>query len=135
MKENKKKENIKFDKKTLLEIIKNCYPDIRKTIQSLQENSIDGKLVNNGIYNPKTYEDVLLYMKSQKFDEIRSTLRSGEIDYVGFYKYLFDNVGEMKSPGDAIILIGEHLHRHNVSYIPEINFMHMYMKMIKNGVI
>ena len=130
-----KNEKIKFDNKTVVEIIKKCYPDIRKTIQTLQENSIDGKLIDNGVYEPKTYEDVFNYMKKQNFDEIRKTLRSGEIDYVGFYKYMFDNAGEFKNPGDAIILIGEHLHKHNVSYIPEINFMHMYMRMLKQGTI
>jgi len=131
-----KAEGVKYDKKVVTSIIKKCYPDIRKTIWSLQENTIDKILGSDMVSSSeaiwKTIFDAVI---SKDLEKLRSTLRSYTIDYEGLYSYLFDNVGEFKSPGDAIIEIGEHLYRNSFVAIKEINFMHMVVSMMKNGVI
>jgi len=128
-----KSEGVKYDKKTVVSIIKKCHPDIRNTIWRLQENTINGVLKSDKVSaSEDTFKSVLGMMKDKDLEGVRKHLKSNAIDYIGLYSYLFDNVGEFDSPGDAIIEIGEHLYRNSNVAIKEINFMCMFMKMLKN---
>lgn len=129
-----KTEKVKTDKKVLLNIVKKCYPDIRKTIWTIQENTIDGELKTDVISaSESVYQDILSFIKKGDIEEIRKTLRSNYINYPDLYKFLFENVGEFSSPGDTVIDIGEHLYRDSMVAIKEINFMSMVMKILKRG--
>ena len=131
-----KSEKVTFNPQTVVSIIRKCHPDIRKIIWSLQENTINGKLIGDKISaSEDTWKAVLSGMLQGDVDGVRKTLKSNYINYTELYAYLFDNVGEFKSPGDAIIEIGEHLYRNEIVAIPEINFMSMFVGMMRNGVI
>lgn len=131
-----KSEGITYNKKMIVDIIKKCYPDIRKTVWTLQENTLKGKLVSTQISSSEgTWKLILNGMVKGDVDTVRKALKSNYVDYNELYKYLFDNIGEFKSPGDAIIEIGEYLYRDGTIAIKEINFMAMFVKMMKNGVI
>lgn len=131
-----KAENISFDNKLLIKIAKKCYPDVRKTIQALQENSIDGKLVDSKIYTAEEiFEQLLELMLAKDLDKIRTILRSNYIDYVSLYEYLFNNVDKFASPGGAILDIGDHIKLDNEVPNKEINFIHMVVNMIYQKVI
>jgi DNA polymerase III delta prime subunit len=126
-----KQENIKFDTKVLVSIIKKCYPDIRKTVSSLQENVINGELKNDRVISSdQIFGEILKMVINQDLENIRKTLRSNYIDYVGLYEFFYENVGEFKSPGGAILKIGDHLRWNREHANKEINFMHMVMQMI-----
>jgi replication factor C small subunit len=131
-----KSEGVEYDRKTVVSIIKKCHPDIRSIIWRLQENTIDGILKSDMISRSEsTFLSVLEMMKKSDIEGVRKFLRSNTIDYIGLYEYLFENVGEFKSPGDAIIEIGEHLYRNDSMAIKEINFVHMFVKMMKGNMI
>lgn len=124
-------------KKTLLkEVIKECYPDIRKMINSLQMSVVDGR-IDNVIYSitEELMSGILAAMTKKDVEGIRKIIRSNVINYTELYKYLFDNAGEFKSPGNAILAIGEAHRWDGMVSIKEINFMHMVFKMISEGVI
>jgi replication factor C small subunit len=131
-----KSEKIKYDRKTVVSLIKKCYPDIRNTLWRLQENTINRVLQSDKVSaSEDAFTAVFALMKDNDLDGIRKFLRSNVVDYVGLYNYLFENAGEFKSPGDAILEIGEHLYRHDRMAIKEINFIHMVVGMMKHGVI
>jgi hypothetical protein len=48
---------------------------------------------------------------------------------------LYENIGEFKSPGDMILLIGKALVDDNIVSIKEINFMKMFIEGIKQKAI
>jgi DNA polymerase III delta prime subunit len=130
------KEKIKYDKKVIVDIIKSKYPDIRQIINCIQLN------VNNGVLDDKNistindvYSNLFDLMKKQDIDEVRKVLKNNPINYGDIYRYLFDNVGEFKSPGDAIIEIGESSYRNDIVAIKEIQFMSMLMRMYKGGIL
>lgn len=131
------KEHIKIkDKRVIVELIKTLYPDIRKTINTLQLNTINGILDSISIDTiNENFTNILTFMKKGDLESIRRVLRSNVINYVDLYSYLFDNVDKFKSPGDAILSIGEYLYRDSLIAIKEINFMTMVVSMMKNGVI
>ena len=129
-------EGIKYKGGNVISIVKKCYPDIRKTIQCIQENCIDGTLETDYISAyEKTYEKIFEAMKAEDYNEIRVLLRSNFIDYVQLFNYLYERAGDFGSPGDAIIEIGDHLVNDNVIAIKEINFMHMVFNMTRRKVI
>jgi replication factor C small subunit len=131
-----KSENVKYERSTVVSIIKKCYPDIRNTIWRLQENTINGILKGDTItHSENVFKNVLGLMLQKDLDGIRKFLRSNVVDYIGLYGYLFENAGEFASPGDAILEIGEHLYRNDRMAIKEINFIHMVVSMMKGGVL
>jgi len=129
-------EGIKFESKVLANLIKKCYPDIRKTIWAMQENSIDGELRDSDIYSPEDiYAQILDCMFDKNYDRIRVLLRSNYINYVALFNFLYENWQKFKKPDETIMLIGEHL-RNDLDYpIKEINFMQMVHTMSKIGAI
>jgi len=138
-----KKEGVKHKDASIIEIVKKCYPDIRQSIISLQENINDGVLAENVIVTTNDDINKLVFdaMLTQDPDNVRKVLRSHPIDYTSLYKYLYtlimDAAGNdvFKKDASAIMLIGEHLHRNVTSGIPEINFLHFYVTLLIKDVI
>ncbi len=132
-----KEENVKVKNKSAIsDVIKKLYPDIRKIINTLQMNTIDGVLDTVKIEEVnEVYSNIFKNMKKGDLDEIRKILRSSAVNYTELYSYLFEQAGEFKSPGDAILLIGEHLYRDGIIAIKEINFLCMIVDMMKRGII
>jgi len=131
------KENIEvMNKKAIVDTIKKLYPDIRSIINTLQYNTINKTIDLIKIEKSnEIYKEILGQMKVNDLEGIRKNLRTFAINYPELYQYMFDNVDQFKSPGDAIIHIGEHLYRDAIVAIKEINFMHMVVYMLKLGVV
>lgn len=128
-------EKVKVDKlETVVDVVKKLYPDIRSIINTLQLNTIDGKITNVKLENTNgVYSTIFSFMKGQDLDGIRKTVRSNTINYTDLYQFLFDNVGDMKSPGDAIIEIADAMYRDSLIAIKEINFVRCILRLIKVG--
>jgi DNA polymerase III gamma/tau subunit len=131
-----KSEKIAFENKLLIKIAKKCYPDVRKTIQALQANSLDGKLTDTKILTAEEiFEKILNLMLERDLEKIRAILRSNYIDYVSLYEYLFQNFKKFASPGGAILEIGNHFRLDNELPNKEIIFIHMVVIMMLQNII
>ena len=131
-----KTEGIRYQGKDVMDIIQKCYPDIRKTINVLQENSIDGELTGSRIFASEVvFEKILSLILKNDLDGVRETIKSNFIEYDDLYSFLYEHAGEFKQPGLAILGIGEHLYRNNQVAIKEINFIHMIVDFIYKKVI
>ena len=121
-------EDIEFDLDTLDTYVKGTYPDLRKCINNLQQNSLDGKL-----HNPETTDSSTDYrvamvdlFKAGKISEARKLVcgqalpeEMGEI-----YRWLYDNIevfGDDTKQEKAIIIIKQGLVDHTLVIDPEIN--------------
>ncbi len=131
-----RQEKVKFEAKTVMEIVKKCYPDIRKTINVLQENTIDGELTGSRVYASEAlFEKIFAHIIEGDIETVREMIKSNYIPYPDLYEYLYERAGEFKQPGGAILSIGEHLYRDQTVAIKEINFMHMIVGMIYDKII
>jgi DNA polymerase III delta prime subunit len=122
-------ENIEFDLDTLDTYVRSVYPDLRKCINLLQQNSFDGKLIDpkqedSGVSDYKL-EMVELFKKG-KITEARKLVcgraRPEEIDEI--YRWLYDNVsifGDEAKQDKAILLIKQGAVDHTFVIDPEIN--------------
>jgi DNA polymerase III delta prime subunit len=108
-------ENIDFDLDDLDTYVRGCYPDLRKCLNQLQQNSVDGKL--NKPQSTGSGEDELLIaatdlFKSGKILEGRqqimqySSLYPSRVEDI--YRWLYDNLdlwGTTHEQKDAAIII------------------------------
>jgi hypothetical protein len=127
---------VQFEGKDVIDIISKGYPDIRRIINVLQENTIDGKLTGSKMDSSEDlYKKILQLMLEQDIEQVREELRSNFIPYENLYEYLYNNAGEFKEPGGAILNIGRFLYQDSTVANREINFMTMCVQMIYEKII
>ena len=142
------KENVTYEELELDTIIRYNFPDIRKTIQYLDQHSINGVLkLDREFFNILNYEKQIIetLKKSNKTNyidlvtDIRQLIANTKIrSFVTLYKYLYKNIDEYL-PKNKIIggIITLHLGIKEDTQIPdkEINLITTLIKLLelKNG--
>jgi len=121
-------ENIEFDLETLDSYVKATYPDLRKTINNVQMNSMDGTLrIIEAADDSTDYRvEMVALFTAGKITEARklvcSQARPEEMEEI--YRWLYDNVeifGEEDKQDKAILIIKQGLVDHTLVMDPEIN--------------
>ena len=122
-------ENVEFDLDTLDTFVKATYPDLRKCINTVQMNSMDGTLhrPEQGDTGETDYKLAMVELfKAGKISEARklvcSQARPEEMDEI--YRWLYDNVaifGDEEKQNKAILIIKQGLVDHTLVMDPEIN--------------
>ena len=130
-------ENIEFDLDTLDNYVKVAYPDLRKCIQLVQQNSTEGNLVapNKGDAGEADWKfDMVALFKAGKITEARKMLcgklRGEEMEEV--YRWLYDNLGifgEEDKQDSAVLIIKQGLVDHTLIVDPEINLSAVLIKL------
>ena len=132
-------ENIDFDLDTLDLYVKVAYPDLRKCIQLVQQNSQEGKLIppNKGDAGEADWKfDMVSLFKAGKISEARKLLcgkiRAEEMQEV--YRWLYDNIeifGTEKNQFQAVLIIKQGCVDHTLSIDPEINLSATLVKLAR----
>jgi DNA polymerase III delta prime subunit len=122
-------ENIEFELDTLDTYVRSVYPDLRKCINLLQQNSFDSKLIDpkqedSGVSDYKL-EMVELFKKG-KITEARKLVcgRARPEEMEDIYRWLYDNVsifGDDTAQDKAILIIKQGAVDHTFVIDPEIN--------------
>ncbi len=135
-------ENIEFDLDTLDSYVKITYPDLRKCIQLLQQNTQEGRLVtpNKGDAGEADWKfDMAELFKAGKILEARKLLcgklRAEEMEEV--FVWLYNNLeifGSEENQHKAILIIKQGLVDHTLIVDPEINLSATLVRLSKlNG--
>ena len=135
------KEGIEYEEQDVKDLVKVCYPDIRKTIHTLQKFSITGKLVmekSEILSDSYKSELISLIKKNKPFNDIRQLIiNSSYIDYNLAFKMIFDSVDEYCNNEDnkskMLLDISEHLYRDAFVLDKEINLSACILKILKNN--
>jgi len=122
-------ENIDFDLDTLDTFVKATYPDLRKCINTVQMNSMDGKLhtPEKGDTGEADYKiEMVELFKAGKISEARklvcSQARPEEMEDI--YRWLYDNItlfGDDAKQEKAVLIIKQGLVDHTLVSDAEIN--------------
>ena len=122
-------ENIEFDLDTLDTYVKATYPDLRKCINMVQMNSIEGALKSpsQGDQGSSDYKIQMVELfKAGKINQARKLVcgqaRPEEMEEI--YRWLYDNVvlfGSDEAQEKAILIIKQGLVDHTLVSDPEIN--------------
>ncbi len=134
-------EKVKASVEDLEAYINASYPDFRKVIESLDQNSKDGVLTpfessddEIADYQLKIVEMIEGDTYSHVREAMSAVVSDDEWDEV--YRFLYDNIHELgKFKGDsdrwsqAIVIIGDHVFRHTQVADPEINAAAMFLRL------
>ncbi len=133
-------ENIEFELDTLDTYVKTVYPDLRKCINFVQQNTQDGKLIspNNSDVGQSDYKIGMVELfKKGKIQEARklicSSARPEEIEDV--YRWMYDNLSLFGKDEDtkdqALLIIKQGLVDHAIIADPEINLASTLIKLAR----
>ena len=143
-------ENVEFDIESVDLIVQNFIPDVRKAINTLQQNTIDGKLkkidINSIISNEKKICGLIVEVcddmgtekktstLNQNIPQILELLSSieGEPDFRGIYQILSFHDG---LPLWAKIKVNQYQNMHNACAVPVAHFMAMVYDIIQAGMV
>jgi DNA polymerase III delta prime subunit len=122
-------ETIDFDLDTLDTFVKATYPDLRKCINTVQMNSLEGKLhtPQKGDTGEQDYKlEMVALFKAGEISKARKLVcgqaRPEEMEEI--YRWLYDNVaifGDEPTQDKAILIIKQGLVDHTLVSDPEIN--------------
>lgn len=122
-------ENVEFDLDTLDTFVKATYPDLRKCINTVQMNSMDGTLHSpeKGDTGEQDYKlEMVALFKAGKISDARklvcSQARPEEMEEI--YRWLYDNIaifGDEATQNKAILIIKQGLVDHTLVSDAEIN--------------
>ena len=133
-------ENIEFDLDTLDTYVKSVYPDLRKCINLLQQNSFNGKLIDpknedSGISDYKI--EMIELFKKGKIQEARKLLcgRARPEEMGDIYRFCYDNLNLFGSTDEqqdqALLVIKQGLVEHSVLADPEIGLAATLVKLAR----
>jgi DNA polymerase III delta prime subunit len=123
-------EGMEFDLDVLDSFVRATYPDLRKTINSLQQNCNNGHLVlpSKGESNSEDWRlEMSALFKAGKIRQARQLVcgRVGPEEYEEIYRWMYDNIdlwGDDESRQDnAVLIIRKGLINHGLVADPEIN--------------
>ncbi|KKN24904.1 hypothetical protein LCGC14_0890220 [marine sediment metagenome] len=131
-------EQIKFDLDLIDIYISAGYPDVRKIVNMLQQNSIDNTLQqpqSEGEVGDYKFE-LLDFISQDKWLDARKLVCASVIaeEWEEVYRFLYENLH--KSPKfsnrsnweKGIVIIADHLYKHGIVADPEINAASMFIK-------
>lgn len=123
-------EGVDFEVELLEKYIHASYPDIRALINSLQDNSEDGKLTEPESITGADYKfQIIDLLAAGDLKGVRKVVceNVGREEYEDVFRFMYENIQNCKGfdaakSESAIVLIAEYLYRHSLVADPEINF-------------
>jgi DNA polymerase III delta prime subunit len=129
-------EKITYTKADIVRIIKQTYPDIRKTLNLLQSSLKNGELIESrDISNFKQTSDQVIELLKTKnvknFTTIRQLVMDSNIrDYNELYRVLFERADEFTDSAVATLIIADYQYKSINSPDKEICFMGAISKLL-----
>lgn len=121
------KRQIAFMPDDLARVIEVAYPDFRKIIQLLEQNSTSGQLVLGTGEGASDWKlEIIDLLSLSDFKAIRKLVceRASKEELQEIYKFLYEHIGKckkIKAQDEAIVKIAEYAYRHSFVADPEIN--------------
>jgi len=99
-------ENVKHDKKDVVQVVSSLYPSIRNMTMFLQENSTSGELTFDHITKPdETFVALTDAMLKRKFKDVKTAVNDIMIPD-NFYSYLYKNLDNIFKPeGQPMVIM------------------------------
>jgi DNA polymerase III delta prime subunit len=121
-----KNENVEYDDKVLVELVKKHFPDFRRTINELQRYSKFGKIDVNILtqLGDVAISEIVKFLKDKDFRSIRSWVASNDVDPTTLYRKLYDALYEVLQPQSipqAVIILADYQYKQAFVADQEIN--------------
>ena len=129
-------ESIVEDKDAIVQIVNATYPDIRRSINALQRQTVNHKIVvdKQSLLEAEYVSKILDELTAGKsFTSIRKIVANSQVkNFEDLYRYLFENVDEYaKDVAACILILAESQYQSAFSVDKEINIMGMFYKLLQ----
>ena len=120
----------------MVPIVDSTYPDIRRAINALQRQVVDGAVVIDraSMLQADYMAKVLDELKgARKFNTIRKIVADSQVKtFEDLYRFLFENIDDFASTkvSNCIVIIAESQYQDTFVVDKEINIMAMFSKII-----
>lgn len=124
-----REENVEFDTKVVAELIKTHLPDMRKILNEIQSNIIDGKLNDKllATFAKSDVDHLILWMKKKEFTKLRTwCAENTDMHFSELGRLLYDNLDKVLQPTsipEAVLLINQYDERNGFVSDKEINMV------------
>jgi DNA polymerase III delta prime subunit len=131
-------EGVVYTKKDIVRIIKQTYPDIRKTLNQLQSSIKNNELVESRVVTNfnKTSDDIIALLGTKNiknFNTIRQIVADSNIrDYNELYRVLFERADEFTDSAIATLIIADYQYKSLMAPDKEITMMACISKLLTN---
>lgn len=124
------------DKEAIVQIVNATYPDIRRSINALQRQVVDHKIIidKQSLLEAEYVTKILDELKGGKsFTAIRKIIADSQVkNFEDLYRYLFENIDEYaKDVAACILVLAESQYQSAFSVDKEINIMGMFYKLLQ----
>lgn len=123
------KQNIEYDTKVILEMVKNYFPDTRRLLNSLQSYSVTGK-IDSGIlvnFSDVKLDNLLDYLRDKNFPEVRKWVANNvDGDTSIIMRKIYDalyNVLDGPSIASSVLIIAKYQYQSAFVCDQEINLL------------
>tara|TARA_Y100001973_G_C5206836_1_gene342046 strand:- start:5260 stop:6213 length:954 start_codon:yes stop_codon:yes gene_type:complete len=130
------KEGIDYEKRAVAELIKNHFPDFRRTINELQRYSVVGK-IDTGILaqnDSAEIDDLIKMLKARSFTDVRKWIATNpNLDMGVLVRNLYDKVytfSENDTIPSVVLTLAEYQYRHAFAIDAEVNIMAMLTQLM-----
>lgn len=120
-------ENIEFDKKIILELIKSTFPDTRKLINILQRYSLSGKIDSDilSLHSDVSIDKLIKFLKDKNYTEVRKwVVENLDNDSSLILRKIYDACYEYLLPQSippAVLIIAKYQYQSSFCSDQEIN--------------
>jgi len=124
-----KNENIEFDKKVVAQLVAKNFPDFRKTLNSIQDYSANGKIDAGILVNlsDDSYKTLFELIKDKNFTETRKWVgENSDVDTTALFRKFYDSASLVMQPQSIpqmVLILAEYQHRAAFVADQEINIM------------
>lgn len=123
-------ENVKYDTKSVAQIVQKYFPDYRRTLNELQRfsksGSIDADIISQ-ISDVRKISDLITSLKNKDFNEMRKwVVTNSDIDPTRIYRKIYDSLYDYLKPHSipqAVVIIAKYQYQSAFVTDQEINLV------------
>lgn len=130
------KQQVAFEPENVITVIDAAYPDFRKIIQLLEQNSTTGTLILNGAEGASDWKlELLPLLETGDFKAARKLVceKANKDELVEAYRFLYDHIGKVKKlkgkEDQAVVLIAQYQYQHGFVADPEIQLAALFIEL------
>ena len=122
-------ENVKYDKKVVLELITKYFPDWRRILNELQRYSASGKIDAGLLVNLKEVQihDLMVSLKRKDYKKVREwVVQHIDNDPIRIYRLIYDSLYDSVDSSTiphAVVCIGDYCYKSSLVADQEINLL------------
>ena len=133
-----KKQDIKYEKRVVAEIINKYFPDWRKSLNELQRYSVSGE-IDAGILvdiSETNIKELIVSMKNKEFTNVRKWVVDNlDNDPVRLFRSVYDSLYDFLEPGSiphVVIILGEYQYKSAFVADQEVNLVACLTEIMAN---